>query len=542
MLAALVGPLTRFVNTSASWLEYPYARPGSEGLIAYESLLLKHGGDIYSPITPQSFISGPYPPLYYWIAAGVMPDNPPDLTNPSHISSIFQPGRTISLFSAIAAAVLLALLVIFEGGYRAQGRQATAWATAAGIVGGALFLTLPQTLVWATRFRADMLMAALTAGGLVCVVYSVQPLQDDPGQNNHIAAPKVVGHGWSLLLAAVLFSLAFFTKQTAVAGPAAAALYLLLCDWRAGLRWCGLMLGLVALPFAALDIATGHWFYLKMVVYHSLPLVRATFTRLLHFAFWDEEWPLAIAASGYALYRLVQGARSFKSGGACTTPLLVPLFLVVAAATLPAAGVAGADHNHLLLIGLAVCAGVAALLAALFTHTFSLSPAANLALSAAASLLVIVYAAVTSAPSPTAYGPDLAFPSPQEQEQLRKIALYVREAQGEVFYTDDTGILAVAGKKTPYDDPFTMTALANSGRWDESALRTMLGKKEFSRLILSCDVAATLAEQKSRAGGGSFFAVAKPCRADIYTPGVLDAINSGYKIIFRDVLFTYAPR
>ena len=27
-----------------------------------------------------------------------------------------------------------------------------------------------------------------------------------------------------------------------------------------------------------------------------------------------------------------------------------------------------------------------------------------------------------------------------------------------------------------------------------------------------------------------------------FTPGVLDAIRSGYNVLFRDVMFTYAPK
>ena len=40
-------------------------------------------------------------------------------------------------------------------------------------------------------------------------------------------------------------------------------------------------------PFALLEIATGNWFYLKMVTYHSLPIRTLTLERLLQFAFWE---------------------------------------------------------------------------------------------------------------------------------------------------------------------------------------------------------------------------------------------------------------
>jgi hypothetical protein len=344
-----------------------------------------------------------------------------------------------------------------------------------------------------------------------------------------------------LVLGAIFFALAFFTKQTALAGPLAAGAYLLVRDWRAGLKWCALMLGLVLVPFLVLDIVTGHWFYLKMVVYHSLPFSRATFTRLLQNAFWDEQWPLILlAAVGYSAYRLVQGVRVLRAGQGSvrSVPLLAPIFVLASFVTLPTGAVVGADHNHLLIPGLALCMGVGSLLAWLLNDAIAWPVARFAPLYGGVVALLAVYAIYASPPATVAYGPDLAYPSPAEQEQLRKIAQYVRETPGDPFYSGDQGILALAGKQTPYDDPFTMTALANTGRWDEATLRDMLRQGKFQRLVLSCDVEATLAQ----AASGNREAAGRLCRPDVFTPGVLDAISAGYKVLFRDVLFTYEPR
>jgi hypothetical protein len=546
---ALVAPLGRFFSTSSLWLDYPYTRTGSEGLILYETLLARGGGDIYAPITAERFISGPYPPVYYWLAALSLPDSLPDFSDPARVTALPRGGRIISLIATCIAAALVALFVIFEGGYAARpgGRNALLRAAAAGIVGGALLLTLPQVLVWATRFRGDMLMLALTAAGLVCVAAGAPP-------GDRSSKPKVQSSKSSrftfhvsrivLPLGALFFALAFFTKQTALAGPLAAGVYLLLRDWRLGLRWCALAVALVVVPFAALDIATGHWFFLKMVVYHSLPFSRVTFTRLLHFAFWDEQWPLIVLAVSYSLFVLAWGARAWRTGAGRIghVPLLAPLFVLASLVTLPTGAVVGADHNHLLMPGLALCMGVGSLLAWLLNEAAIPSSLLTIRrfapLFAGVVILLGVYSLFTSPPAAVAYGPDLAYPSSVEQEQMRKIALYVRDTPGEPFYADDQGILALAGKQTPYDDPFTMTALAGTGRWDESVLRDMLRQGKFARLVLSCDVGATLA-QNAQGGKG---AGGRLCRPDVFTPGVLDAINAGYKVLFRDVLFTYEPR
>jgi hypothetical protein len=141
-----------------------------------------------------------------------------------------------------------------------------------------------------------------------------------------------------------------------------------------------------------------------------------------------------------------------------------------------------------------------------------------------AMLMLVGYFVFTSEPS-SWYNPDLQKPSAQQQEQMRKIEENVRQNPGTVFFADDPGVLALAGKVTPYDDPFTMTALAPQNRWDEASFRDQLRSGKFALLILSCDVT-----------------VENGCRGDTFTPGVLDAIRAGYDILFRDVLFTYAPK
>jgi hypothetical protein len=147
------------------------------------------------------------------------------------------------------------------------------------------------------------------------------------------------------------------------------------------------------------------------------------------------------------------------------------------------------------------------------------------AAAAAVTLAVMIYALITAPPS-SWYDADLTVPSPAVEEQMRLIVQNVRTNPGAVFFADDPGILALAGKETPYDDPFTMTALANQGRWDESLFRNMLREGRFGLLVLECNV----------------IEAPEACRYDTLSPGVADAIRAGYRVLFRDVLFTYAPK
>jgi hypothetical protein len=251
------------------------------------------------------------------------------------------------------------------------------------------------------------------------------------------------------------------------------------------------MFAAVAVPFLLLDLATGHWFYLKMVVYHSLPLSRSTLTRLLQFALWDDQWPLLLVAGSYALYILTHLRAAFRVGTVRSLPLLIPLFMAASILTLPTGAVVGADHNHLLMLGLATCASTGAALASLLHRLSTQTPPPLQTvpiLSVLALLVLMGYVLFTSEPSTIGYGPDLAYPSAEERDQLRKIALNMRETPGNPFFSDDPGMIALAGKQT------------------------------------------------------LFLTAGRPCRHDTFTPGVLEAIRDGYTLIFRDVFFTYAPK
>lgn len=512
----LVAALGRFLDTANDWLNYPYPRSGTEGLTLYESLIVKRGGNIYDPITTDRFISAPYPPVYYLLAAAALPETRPDFSQPGNIPSLFQPGRLISLLAGIVTAVMLALLVAFEGG------RWSAAVAAGGIIGGGLWLTLPPVLVWSLVFRSDMLMILFTAVGLVCIAAGRSRVAQDDVETE---SPKgTAGRAQFALLAlgAFFFALAFFTKQTGFAGPLAAGAYLLLSDWKLGLKWCVLMAAFVIVPFAIIDLATGHWFYLKLVDYHSLPVRFSILARLLHTSFWDDQWPLILVGGGYALYRMY---RWLKGRGTTRREVsLTALFVLAAFAGLPTGGVVGADHNHLLIPGLAICAAVGALLGQLLERMEEgkLGDWQGRATLYSALGLIAVYLLITSAPS-SAYDVNLEVPGPEYQEQMRLIIANVSQHPSQLFFSDTAGVLALAGKETPYDDPFTMNILSQQGRWDESGLRNMLREGKFGLLVLSCDVINT----------------SRTCQL---TPGVLDAIRDGYQVVFKDILFTYAPK
>ena len=215
---------------------------------------------------------------------------------------------------------------------------------------------------------------------------------------------------------------------------------------------------------------------------------------------------------------------------------IIPFFLLAALITLPTGAVVGADHNHLLMPGLAVAAGVGALAAYLLGRLTSEEVEVRQAMQGAGGVPTAsipwvrwrrcCWRVISCLPPSRRHGTTPTCKCPQHSNRnncARSWKTY--QNPGTIFFSDDPGVLALAGKITPYDDPFTMAALAPQNRWDETSFRDQLRAGKFALLILSCDVTTE-----------------NSCRGDTFTPGVLDAIRDGYDLLFRDVLFTYAPK
>jgi hypothetical protein len=109
---------------------------------------------------------------------------------------------------------------------------------------------------------------------------------------------------------------------------------------------------------------------------------------------------------------------------------------------------------------------------------------------------------------------------------LANVASFVTNDPGPV-YSDNVGLLLVAGKEVRYTDPFSLAFAVRTGQWDERALVARVERGEFSLIALRYDVFATPAD-----GGG----------ANDLTPALYTAIRNRYRVIERNVMIIYAPR
>ena len=310
--------LVSFWNVTSSLVLWPWQFDFDEGHNLNATVLLAQGTNIYQPNGPGGFISAPYTPLFYLINAPFT-----WLLGPA-----FGPGRLLSALATVAIAILLAAII-----HTLTGR----WSL--GLLAGALWLSFSPVIVWAGFYKQDMPAMALELAGLAWVL--------------HYADSK--RRYWAVLF----FALAFFTKQSAVAGAAAAALWLLLRDWRTGLRFVGLMAAAIFVPYLALDGLLAGGLSEHVIGYQSKPWSIEYSWHLLS-RLWSEDWPIIIAAAGVLGCTL---ALPFIRGGRGDSPMtpavrlrglanplgLIALYTIAAVGwTCIITGIKGGNYNLLL--------------------------------------------------------------------------------------------------------------------------------------------------------------------------------------------------
>lgn len=472
--------LPRIVPFQWAILRYPFAAQGSESLIVYEAGLLARGESIYQENGPDrhGFLSGPYTPLYSIAVAATLTLTP----------TVYAGGRAITLVSWL---VLLATLGALA--WRGRDRRTGALGAVTAIVALAVFT---PGVIWSVRVKPTIPALALSALGLLIVQRTYRSRRGP--------------YFWALLP----FVAAFYTKQTAVAAPAAATIFLLVhAGWRRALVFagCGAFAG--GAIFLACDLATNGQFYRHIVGDHRLPW-HAQLLRNYGGLLLRDYWPLLAAGAVAALALVVARVRS-----------VAPYYLLVTAALLPTVGVVGADHDHLIEIVLAAALAVGAALAttapALIgaqAPTKGQRGATALRWSAYPLAALLLAQLVTGWMPDRWYAAELARPDPKVRRQLELIVTNLRGTPGDAL-AEDVGLLVLAGKPVPYDDPLTMAALARLGRWDQRQLLDDINNRRFSLILLP----------------------ANP-RTELWTPEVLAAIRANYDLKFRDVWFTWEAK
>ena len=486
-LLALLGImlLPRILTFFALGIErvaWPWQFDYDEGINLNAVVQLATGRNNYHHNGPEGFLSAPYPPLFYilnvpinWIAG------------PS-----FGYGRALSLISTLVIAVLLTYVC---------WKITRLWA--AGIVSGLLWLTLSPVIVWSTLYKQDMPALALGLGGLAwALTYS---------------------QGRRVYVAAILFALAFYTKQSALSAAAATTLWLLARDRNVGLRFAAVLVALVPVPFLAANFLLKGGLFEHTVGNHVLPWsggrLRQAVRRLS-----GEYWPLllwGIAAWVGILWRLRSRLRRAGEPAIGNGWGLAALYALVGGlATLVQAGYEGANYNHLLdgLMPLCLLAGlsVGRLWKQIEPVAGERSSLRSKAAGGVALLGVLMLVQFFLYSDPTSWYRGGTWPSTEREGEMNAISNLVARTPGDA-YSEDAYLLLRNHKEVIYDDASTFVPLAETGGWDDNLLTQSLRDRRFSLVMLMRGSAR-------------------------WTPRGLAAFQDSYSLKFPGSIETYEPK
>lgn len=240
-------------------------------------------------------------------------------------------------------------------------------------------------------------------------------------------------------LSLIVFVLAFFTKQTAVAGMVAAVIYLFFTNRRTGIIYSGLYICSIGIIFLCTNTLTHGEFYRQIVLYQGMDKWNSLFN-VLYTTVLVTIYIIPVAYFGLihintkfrsptALYALaafiINGVTVFHIGGTMNYLLEAIFALSIAAAiTIPSL-----MHKHKLMI------------AVIFLFPV---------------VLLITFV------------PNLKSLSPDYTEKYNQAVAIIKDATYPVL-TENAGIVLAAGKK-PYYEPFVYKNMYELGYFDDSVL------------------------------------------------------------------------
>jgi hypothetical protein len=280
----------------AATVAFPFDLDYGEGYVLNDAVRLARGEPIYVDLQQFPMVRSPYPPLFPLVWSWLV-----GLTGPSFVAGRALP--CLALLGLCGLAIRNAARV--QGGGR--------WPI---LVAPLAMVGSPFVYQWAGYARVDLLALLFAAAGV-------------------LAAQWV--RGWrGVLLAALLCTLAVWTKQTTVTAALAVAIALALRDWRRGLVF-GLAVAAPSVSaYLSLDAATGGEFTRHVILGNAsnpfLPL-RALAYLLV---FGTLHLPL-LAACGWWVRRAVRGV-----------PSPVAVYVPLAALGAVSAGNGGSSVNYLL--------------------------------------------------------------------------------------------------------------------------------------------------------------------------------------------------
>ncbi|HEX2914225.1 MAG TPA: hypothetical protein VH186_25725 [Chloroflexia bacterium] len=495
LIVALLPRLADFVNHSIQVITWRYQVDYDEGLNLSAAWHLSQGQNIYANSVPDHFIAAPYPFLYFLInAIGIK------------IWGIqFQFGRIVTFASSIAIAALIGWAV-----WMVTRRQRIDRLDAGGasIVAGLLWFVVPPVYIWSTFYKQDMLAIAIALLAIV-LVYRWQESR------------------W-LLLVAPIMALAFFAKQNELLASAVGCGYMLVRDWKRGLKLSIATALCIALPFIALNVITKNGYYNHIIGYQLVPWNFDDLIRKLSRIVADHPLLIAIALA-YLVGCLVVLVRAFtgnsglerwKAAHRVISGWLFPLYLVVATASLFTIGAYQGNYNLVLDFFPPLMIIIGAALAFLPARAAQVKDPGRQRLLVGATVLVallylgqVIDIYFTSPGTYTSFG---SMPGKTRGEMLDGLEKQIAQAPGDIL-TEDVYLAFAAGRAVPYDNLYHMRLQSQEGKWDDSKFLQDLRDRRFALVLL---------DHGSRR----------------WTDKGWETLNQNYELVFPDGIDLWRPR
>ncbi|WP_324808447.1 hypothetical protein SH584_03000 [Sphingomonas sp. LY29] len=455
-LAALVYNAIRMLGGAIEAVRFPGELDYGEGIV-WEQMRLMVAGRAYGAIDGFPAIVFHYPPVYHSVTAIVA-----GLTGWDELVA----GRSVSLGSTVLISVVAGWIASTAVGASASRRAATL----CGMLAGLAIFCCSAVVLWAPYMRVDMLSVALSLAGLLTAMKALRQ-------------PKLI------VLAAFFFVAAVYTKQIALAAPAAVIVTLLLA--RPRLAWAlvagCLVLGLTVL--IAMQIATDGGFARHIFLYNvnrfdPSRMLSILISIVIHIFFTlilltglvtllKERLPRYRGLNSFA-----EARSTLRSAPADIMLVMLGAYAFFACLMSLAISKSGSNVNYFVdgSVALSILVGIVSrpCVEVALGERQIVGPRAwenPLLVPALILLQVFFMGSLANAHDQT----------PAEVAELRQVQVIVDRAEGPVI-SDDMVLVMRAGKDVVWE-PAIFAELAKVGVWDESDFLRRIDARQFSLFV-----------------------------------------------------------
>jgi transcription initiation factor TFIIIB Brf1 subunit/transcription initiation factor TFIIB len=424
-----------YLYQSLKYITYPYTLDdGWEGFVLNQAYAFSNGHHLYHDISTYPYLTAVYTPVYILCCALFV----------RLFGVSYAIGRTISFVSILLVGFLIYRII--EGITKNR---------IVAVISSLLFFASSIIYGESVIFRVDTLGLLFSLLGIYIVF-------------RHASSRWVYS-------SIPLFVLAVYTKESLVAAPIAAFLFLFLRDKRVAVTILAIFIASVGSIFLLANQLTDGQFYLHIIKYNELSFDIGRVIRIF-----SEMIAFHVVLVGFSLLYLWTSL----SKGRERLPFLrsekglFALYFVTSAAIAVSVGKIGSGPNYFFEPIMMSCILVGFFLSELYPQIVKSSST----LWIVASLIVIQL--LVFIPGHMTYFEGL--PTEVDVASGQTLSSYVRAERGNIL-SEDPGISVLNGKQVAIE-LFVFTQLSKKGLWNQNRFLQQLENREFSLVILDIDI------------------------------------------------------